>query len=48
MKLKTLEMAYLGAIALATVSEGLYTKFPPDLTEVDVIIAGGKSGLGVS
>ncbi|KAK0380850.1 GMC oxidoreductase [Colletotrichum limetticola] len=34
-------MASVAAIALATGSEGLYTELPTNLTEVDVIIAGG-------
>ncbi|KXH27681.1 GMC oxidoreductase [Colletotrichum nymphaeae SA-01] len=41
MRLKALEMASVAAIVLATRSEGLYTELPTDLTEVDVIIAGG-------
>lgn len=43
MRLKALEMASVAAIVLATRSEGLYTELPTDLTEVDVIIAGGES-----
>ncbi|KAK1718883.1 hypothetical protein CaCOL14_004764 [Colletotrichum acutatum] len=41
MRLKALGIFSLAAIALATASEGLYTQLPTNLTEVDVIIAGG-------
>ncbi|OHF01939.1 GMC oxidoreductase [Colletotrichum orchidophilum] len=41
MRLSKLQKAYLGVLAMATGCVGLYTELPTNLTEVDVIIAGG-------
>lgn len=34
--------AIIGALASARVASAIYTELPPSITEVDVIIAGGK------